>query len=324
MQPGEKQITKACQNSLRSAAMWCSMACQPTVRDVFKESSSGVGNLSCSEEGDSEGLMELPENLVSAIKRKQVILFAGAGLSSHLGLPLFNVLKSHLGEQLGLRNWHELDFPELAEYYLLQTENPQELWTWMRSTWHPGEIDVLASHPHRCIVDLGFPVIYTTNYDSWLEETFQRAGKPFRKIVDVANLAETRTGETEIIKFHGDFDNPDTIVLAESSFLRRMSLDEPLDIRLRADSLAKPILFIGYSMRDPNIRYLLFKLRQLWQLTATTSKKPTSYLLLSDGNEVQQCLLRQRGIEPILTPSPDVNTGLRCFFRSLAAAVKQD
>jgi SIR2-like domain len=265
--------------------------------------------------------MNVPETLITATKEKRIILFAGAGLSSHLGLPLFDVLESYLREQLELPNCDELELPALAEYYLLKTQNREELWSWMKRTWQPEHIDIRASQPHRCIVDLDFPVIYTTNYDSWLEAAFAAAGKPFRKIVSVDDLAATTTGQTEIIKFHGDFEDPASIVLAESGFLRRMNLDQPLDIRLRSDSLAKPILFVGYSMSDPNIRYLLFKLRQLWEQHSEQSKKPMSYLLMAEESEPQQWLLRERGVEPIAAPGKDVNEGLTCFFQTLAAAV---
>jgi hypothetical protein len=268
----------------------------------------------------SHSPMDVPEKLITAIKQRQVILFAGAGLSSHLGLPLFDVLKAHLGKELGIPNWDELDFPTLAEYYMLKTKTRDELWSWMKQIWHPENLDVLASEPHRCIVGLGFPVIYTTNYDSWLETAFERAKKPFRKIVSVHDLAEASTGETEIIKFHGDFEDPDSIVLTESSFWRRMSLDEPLDIRLRSDSLGRPILFAGYSMTDPNIRYLLFKLRQLWEQHSDKAKKPTSYLLMQGVNEVQQGLLRERGVEPIVSVGRNANEQLTTFFRTLAAS----
>jgi SIR2-like protein len=267
-------------------------------------------------------MMDLPEALIRGVKQRKVILFAGAGLSSHLGLPLFDVLKAHLAEQSGLQDWAGLEFPVLAEYYLSKTQKRDELWSWMKETWNPPAIDILASQPHRCIVDLDFPVIYTTNYDSWLEAAFAAAGKPFRKIVNVSDLADTVNGETEIIKFHGDLEHPGTIVLTESSFLRRMSLDEPLDIRLRSDSLAKPILFAGYSMSDPNIRYLLFKLGQLWEMHSDRSKKPTSFLLMAEENEAQHWLLSERGVEGIVAPGKDVNAGLTCFFQTLSSAVR--
>ena len=268
--------------------------------------------------------MNIPETLVQAVRGRKAILFAGAGLSCTLGLPLFDVLTSYLGSQLNLPDWKRYDFPALAEYYLLQTSASDELFRWMRKQWHRDDIDIQASRAHNCILDLNFPVLYTTNYDSWLECAFAARGVPFRKILNVNDLAETSVDEAEIIKFHGDFDDPSSIVLTESSFLQRMSLDGPLDIRLRSDSLARPLLFAGYSVSDPNIRYLLFRLQQLWAGYSEEWKKPKSYILMVERNEVQERLLRERGVEPIVSEESDASLGLIHFFEALLQAVRSD
>ena len=266
--------------------------------------------------------MTIPEALVQAVRERKAILFAGAGLSCTLGLPLFDVLTSYLGSQLNLPDWERHEFPALAEYYLLQTSASDRLFQWMRKQWHPNNIDIKASRAHNCILDLNFPVLYTTNYDSWLECAYAARGIPFRKILNVNDLAEASTNETEIIKFHGDFDDPSSIVLTESSFLRRMSLDGPLDIRLRSDSLARPLLFAGYSVSDPNIRYLLFRLQQLWAGYSEEGRKPKSYILMVERNEVQERLLCERGVEPIVSEESDASLGLIHFFEALLQAVR--
>jgi hypothetical protein len=266
----------------------------------------------------------IPEALVSAVKQKKAILFAGAGLSCTLGLPLFDALTAHLRARLDLENGRQFDFPALAEYYLLQKpEAAAELFQWMKNTWHPGNIDIRSSEVHNYILDLDLPVIYTTNHDSWLECAYSARGKAFKKVVGVRDLAETHPKETEIIKFHGDFEDPSSIVLTESKFLSRMSLDQPLDIRLRSDSLARPILFVGYSVSDPNIRYLLFKLRELWAQHSDGRKKPASYVLMIKRQPVQERLLLERGVEPIVWEEPNPNQALAHFFAALAHAVAQ-
>lgn len=265
--------------------------------------------------------VSIPDTLVKAIERKRAILFAGAGISCTLGLPLFDVLTKHLAEKLNSPEVGVTDFPILAEYYLVQPSNKRRLFEWMRSTWHPPHIDVTKSATHNAIVDLNFPVIYTTNYDSWIERAFEKRCKPYRKIVRVNDLAETLPGETEIIKFHGDFEDTDTIVLTESHFLQRMSLDEPLDIRLRSDSLARPILFAGYSLSDPNIRYLLYRLRQLWSRHSEGRYRPTSYIVMVKHDPIQERLLRERGVEPIVLEAEageDPATAVTEFFTTLA------
>ena len=266
--------------------------------------------------------MTLPDSLVSAVRSRKAILFAGAGLSCTLGLPLFDVLTTYLAERLNFSTAKEFDFRTLSEYYLLETCENSELFAWMRATWCPSGVDIRSSRAHHCITDLDFPVIYTTNYDSWLESAFEARGKPFRKVVNVTDLAESDGSETEIIKFHGDLDHPSSIVLTESSFLRRMSLEEPLDIRLRSDSLGQPIVFVGYSLSDPNIRYLLYKLQQLWAQHSQEQRKPKSYILLAERNEVQERLLLERGVEPIVSEEEDPSRGLTRFFEALREAVQ--
>jgi SIR2-like domain len=264
---------------------------------------------------------KIPESLVGAIQSQRAILFAGAGLSSSLGLPLFDVLGAHLADELGMPEGKDLDFQILAEYYFLCKSRHADLFRWMERTWHPENIHIEKSSAHNAILNLNFPLIYTTNYDSWLERAFAARGAPFRKIITVADLAEIRPGETEIIKFHGDFEDPDSIILTESHFLRRMGLEAPLDIRLRSDSLARPILFVGYSLSDPNIRYLLYRLGQLWQQHTDAKERPASYILIVERNVVQERLLLERGVEPIVWADEDPSAALTHFFSALCEAV---
>ncbi len=265
--------------------------------------------------------MQIPEELVSAVAQRRAILFAGAGLSCSLGLPLFNVLTDRLSRELNIQA-SEIDYPVLAEYYFLKTKRTEQLYAWMRQTWPPSQVDIYQSDAHSAIVKLDFPVIYTTNYDSWIERAFAAHGKPFRKVIRVGDLAATQQGETEIIKFHGDLEDPESIILTESSFLRRMSLEEPLDIRLRSDSLARPLLFVGYSLSDPNIRFLLFRLRELWSRHNQGGERPKSYILIVHRDELQERLLCERGVYPIVAEHHDATDGLRAFFSALVDQVQ--
>lgn len=108
-------------------------------------------------------------------------------------------------------------------------------------------------------------MIYTTNYDRWIEKAFELYGKNFIKVANVSDIPLIKDGVTQIIKFHGDFDNDDTIVIDESSYYERLEFETPLDIKLRSDVLGKSVLFIGYSLTDVNLRFLFYKLAKLWK-----------------------------------------------------------
>jgi hypothetical protein len=217
------------------------------------------------------------------------------------------------------------NFRSLTEYYQLAKNGElSSFYTWMDQAFHPAHIDIRQSVIHKRIIDLDFPIVYTTNYDRWIERAFEAHGKPYRKIVNVSDWTSCLPHQTEVIKFHGDFDDFSSIVLTESSFFSRMVFEKPLDIRLRSDSLARPFLFIGYSLRDPNIRFLLYRLSEVWEKHATRDQQPRSYILMSEPDPIQERILRERGVEPILSERQDHSSGLTHFLDCLARECDRD
>ncbi|WP_157271758.1 SIR2 family protein [Azohydromonas aeria] len=243
--------------------------------------------------------------LRAAHEREQLILFVGAGVSQPLGLPPWSELINHMARQLGFapEEYRQYGSPlALAEYFRLQHGNIGPLRSWMDRQWHAPDMSVAESRVHELIVRGNFKIIYTTNYDRWLEIAFEHHRREFVKVVSVADLARIRRDVTQIVKFHGDFENDDSIVLDETSYFRRLDFESPLDIKLRADVLGRSVLFIGYSLADVNIRYLFYRLSRLWKASQSDVLQPPSYIFLPVRNPVQQAVLAQWGIETI---SPD-------------------
>jgi hypothetical protein len=266
--------------------------------------------------------MEIPADLVQNHRHRRVILFAGAGVSRTLGVPLLDVVVKRLAEDLHLTpdQADVAGFRTLSEYYELTRKGDiDEFYRWMDGVFHP-DLDIRTSEIHKRIIDLNFPIIYTTNYDRWIERAFAAHKKPYRKIVTVSDWADSSPEETQIIKFHGDFDEASSIVLTESSFFSRMMFEKPLDIRLRSDSLARPFLFLGYSVRDPNIRFLLYRLSELWENHDSRDRRPKSFIVMSEHDPVQERLFVQRGVEPIVVEGKDPAEGLRRFLAAFADA----
>lgn len=263
--------------------------------------------------------------LIEAIASRQLILFAGGGISQNLGLPDFRTLIGRIAEDLGFASGSidMGDYPVIAEAYQVKHAQLGALRSWMDTAWHPSGIDIRKSEVHNLILDFEFPVIYTTNYDRWIERAFAARRKPFHKITNVADLTIKNEGATEIIKFHGDFDDDDSLVLTESSYFRRMMFDTPLDIRLRSDSLARPLLFLGYSLHDLNTRYLLFRLQELWKSSPHADQRPKSYIVMTESAEAQEIVLRSRGVLPITLDGDEPGRATLGFLRELLSAVKK-
>jgi hypothetical protein len=261
------------------------------------------------------------QDLIEAIKSGNILLFVGAGVSASVGLPPWGSLISHIAEKLDYDPdvFNLLgDYLTLAEYYTLQTGSIGPLRSWMDVEWHKdAKENVSESAIHKLIVDLAFPIIYTTNYDGFLELAHEVYGKKAVKVANIGDLVNLNHSVTQIIKFHGDFDDDNSIVLTESSYFERMDFESPLDIKLRADVLGRVALFIGYSLSDINIRYLLYRLHKLWQDSPHATARPKSYIFLGKPNPVQERVLTNRGIIPLFSESDDPGEGLKLFLDTL-------
>lgn len=264
------------------------------------------------------------EELASAIKKKKAILFVGSGVSKNLGLPDYSELINQMAEKLGhdpktFNEWGNNDFLLLAEYYYLKKGSLGALRSWMDRMWHDAAISVGESDIYKIIMDLDFPIIYTTNFDRWLEYAHDYYEKEYIKIANVADISRTEQKKTQIIKFHGDFDDDSSIVLTESSYFNRLDFETSLDIKLRSDSLEKSILFIGYSLSDINIRYMLYKLHNQWKESPYEHLRPKSYIFLANPNPVKEAILKGRGIVPIVYENKDPGRALAQFLQDLYA-----
>ena len=245
----------------------------------------------------------IDEELVQAVRSHEAVLFVGAGVSRSLGLPSFSELIGELAVDLGYdpEVFEQLGgYSTLAEYYYLEQHGFGDLRSRLDARWHDSSIDIAASRIHRLIVELEFPVIYTTNWDRWLELAHEGRGRSVHRIVGVGDLRDIPSGATQIVKYHGDFSDDESLVLTESSYMRRMDFSSPLDIKLRSDTLGKSLLFVGYSLQDPNTRLLLFKLHQLWVNTAYADAQPSSFLITDHPNPVQKRVLKEWGVTSLV------------------------
>ncbi len=241
----------------------------------------------------------------------------------NLGLPSWGSLIDDIAKEIEYdpEIFRSLgDYMSLPEYYQIKQGSIGPLRSKMDLAWHNKDESIVdGSDIHNAIVDLRCQLIYTTNYDRWIETSFKRRNIVFTKISNVSDFPKIREGIPQIIKFHGDFADDDSLVLTESSYFNRMNFESPLDIKLRSDTIGKTILFLGYSLSDVNIRYLLYKLQNIWVTSGFESARPKSFIFLTRPNPVQETILESRGIIPIISEHDDPKEGLSEFLKKLVS-----
>jgi len=237
-----------------------------------------------------------------------------------LKLPSYSALIREIGSHLGFDGpiFEGMgDYLTLAEYYHLEKGGLKELQRHLQSQWDAPEKEVAASPVHQAIVELGCNVIYTTNFDSFLERAHRAKDRKYKRILSIRDMVSVDEDAVHIVKLHGDLTKPSGMVFTETSYFERLSFESPLDVKLRADALGKSLLFIGYSLADINIRYLMFRLQRQWESEPDFDLRPKSYVFLARPNPVQSTVLKSRGVEAIVADSTDATASLAKFLTEL-------
>lgn len=189
---------------------------------------------------------------------------------------------------------------QILEYVKSKKDGMQPLINWLNKNMEPPESALLASKIHRALASLeNCNLFYTTNYDDFLERALQISGREVATISSEHELSQSLHGKTQVVKFHGDFNRPEAMVLTESDYDRRMMFEDALDYKLRSDVLGRVILFIGYSFNDANVAYLFRRLNDIFGKLPQSFVGKRAYIAYSNPSDFERRLFHARDIEVI-------------------------
>lgn len=120
------------------------------------------------------------------------------------------------------------------------------------------EIELLRDiQPHAVI---------TTNYDTFLETIFNDEGQDEEKydvIVGEQILRSPQKSVGEILKIHGSATRPESLILTSEDYEEFTSRKRYLSSKMLTYFAEHPLLIVGYSATDPNVRSILSWVNQL-------------------------------------------------------------
>jgi hypothetical protein len=200
------------------------------------------------------------ERYLEALEQGNAALFAGAGLSRPAGFVDWKTLLAQIVVELKLDPQTD-DLVAAAQYHVNELGSRGRLNQILIDEFTK---DALPTRNHELIARLPINTIWTTNYDHLIEEAFRNE----KKRIDVKHrqdqLAVTKPGhDVTLFKMHGDAELPAEAVLVREDYETYHQTRRLFSYRLQGDLVSKTFLFIGFSFTDPNMSYVLARLRGL-------------------------------------------------------------
>lgn len=180
--------------------------------------------------------------------RGDLALFLGAGVSIPAGLKSWNDLISKLAEHATGVDVHDLvnlSATDQAEF--IERVDPEGFQRRVAELIRPAERPALL---HGLLAGLDIGQVVTTNYDLLYEKAMRAAGRTVHSVMPWASALGTRRW---VLKWHGDAEHEDSIVLTRRHMVRYDAGNRPSAAMLQSLFLTKHLLVIGASLTDDNV-----------------------------------------------------------------------
>lgn len=202
----------------------------------------------------------LIKEFLKALHEDNAAIFAGAGLSVASGYVNWKGLLREVAEELGLDIEKETDLISLAQYF--HNKNGRQRLTQLIIDNFAAETEINANH--RILAKLPIDTFWTTNYDRLIEKALEEAGKNPDVKIRQADFSIIKPKRDAIVyKMHGDIERADETVLIKDEYEMFHENNQLFSIGLKGDLISKTFLFIGYSFEDPDLEYILSRIRVL-------------------------------------------------------------
>lgn len=186
-------------------------------------------------------------------------VFAGAGLSVASGHVDWAGLMREIADDLGLDVDREENLIAIAQFHYNERRNRTALNRRIIEEFSHGHT---LTRNHEILARLPIKIYWTTNYDRLIETALERAKKTVDVKYAVDQLKNTVPGRQAVIyKMHGDVSHPEDAILTKDDYEGYFRKHELFVTTLAGHLVEKTFLFLGFSFSDPNIDYVLSRVR---------------------------------------------------------------
>lgn len=101
-------------------------------------------------------------------------------------------------------------------------------------------------------------IILTTNYDDFIEKSYNESSPvPITKFIGQKGFFSENYGYSELFKLHGCIEAPVDIILSEKDYEKFEKNSNLISAKVISLMLKSPIIFLGYSLTDLNVRKII-------------------------------------------------------------------
>jgi len=200
----------------------------------------------------------MPEEIIEAAKKRNLVIFCGAGISTENRNVLIQTLFDDVCKELEPKTYTSFS-QAMSDYCLLPNgrrkliQKVQDRFNYISS--YP-ELEYTANRFHRELSEIpNIDTIITTNWDTYFEDYC--AATPFVYSEDIALWSSCKN--RKVLKIHGSIDNIGSIVATKEDYANCYT-------RLKSGVLSsklidlvstKTIVFIGFSFGDEDFTQIL-------------------------------------------------------------------
>lgn len=200
------------------------------------------------------------KELLNDLSEENLAIFAGAGLSAPAGYVSWSELLRPVAEELELEIEKETDLVALAQYHC--NSNLANRGKLNQLLINELSNNAKVTENHQILARLPISTYWTTNYDKLIENSLIETGKTPDTKYRIKQLSFTKRGRDAIVyKMHGDIDHPDEAVITKDDYEAYHVKMQPFINALSGDLVSKTFLFLGFSFTDPNLDYILSRVR---------------------------------------------------------------
>lgn len=185
--------------------------------------------------------------------------------------------------------------------------------------------DVRPSALHYKLLKLPWSDVFTTNYDTLLEETSKELTEQAFKVITCKEDLIGSSGSNRIIKLHGSFPSQRPFIISSEDYRTYPQVFAPFVNTVQQSMLENTLCLIGFSGNDPNFENWTGWIRD----NLGKDNSPNIYLLTHQPlSEAEKKLLFRKKIIPVdlsqLTDSLDISKIYECALDYLLEKQSED